>query len=129
MGQTYTEAPVLPKDLVASRNDDHLTKANNWKMDNDDWNMDDWNMDDDDWKTDDWKTDDWKIDDWDLVDDWHPKNDWKGGHKHKHNKKRLAFELDGCMYNFTNTTTTDANLVTFPPSGTTFSPRDFISAS
>uniref|UniRef100_A0A7S4QLG5 Uncharacterized protein n=1 Tax=Ditylum brightwellii TaxID=49249 RepID=A0A7S4QLG5_9STRA len=97
MAQTYTETPVLPKDLVH----DH----------------------------DDWKTDDWKMGDWDLMDDWQPKNDWKGSHKHKHEKKRLVFVLDGCMYNYTNSSTTEVNLATFPPSGTIFSPRDFISAS
>eukprot|EP00957_Ditylum_brightwellii_P138327 10543051-Ditylum_brightwellii.AAC.1 len=138
MAQTYTETPVLPKDLVHDH-DDWKTGHDDWKTGHDDWKMDDWKMDDwkmgdddwkmDDWKTDDWKTDDWKMGDWDLMDDWQPKNDWKGSHKHKHEKKRLVFVLDGCMYNYTNSSTTEVNLATFPPSGTIFSPRDFISAS
>eukprot|EP00957_Ditylum_brightwellii_P032808 2487169-Ditylum_brightwellii.AAC.1 len=53
---------------------------------NDNWNMDNWKMEDDGWKM-----DDWKMGNWALMDDWHPKNNWKGGQKHKHVKKRFVF--------------------------------------
>mmetsp|Transcript_16515 Transcript_16515/g.24294 ORF Transcript_16515/g.24294 Transcript_16515/m.24294 type:complete len:291 (+) Transcript_16515:115-987(+) len=76
----------------------------NHRMNPDYWAMDKWNANDDwnDHDDDGTNMDDWKMGDWNLKGDWNPKNDWKGSYKHKHEKKRLVFALDGCMFNYTS---------------------------